>query len=191
MVTGGAGKIGVHTVIELLRQGNDVTIIDNLSSSSIEVVNHIEAETGVRPKFINVNCCDYVALNNVFDSLPGIDVVVHLAVKESEEESRENPLAFYHNNIDALLTVLEVMQVHEVHRLVVCDEYVGTMGIRSMLQLSPYRKTLIMHEVILSDAVKADPELYVRVLRHNASKEQSEEEKASLVSSAQFEICYV
>ena len=95
LVTGGTGYIGSHTTVELMQQGYDVTIVDNLSNSSIDVLDGIEAIVGRRPEFANVDCGNFVDLDAVFKQFPDIVGVIHFAASKAVGESVEGPLLYY------------------------------------------------------------------------------------------------
>ena len=83
LVTGGAGYIGSHTTVELMQQGYDVTIVDNLSNSSIDVLDGIEAIVGRKPDFENIDCNNYVAMDQMFSRYPDICAVIHFAASKA------------------------------------------------------------------------------------------------------------
>ena len=118
LVTGGTGYIGSHTTVELMQQGYEVTIVDNLSNSSIDVLDGIAAIVGRKPEFANIDCGNFVDLDNVFKQYPDIVGVIHFAASKAVGESVEKPLLYYRNNIGSLVTLLEVMQLHKVQNLV-------------------------------------------------------------------------
>lgn len=109
LVTGGAGYIGSHTVVELQEKGYEVIIVDNLSNSRIEVVDNIAEITGIRPFFEQVDCCDRDALEAVFGKYKGMEAVIHFAASKAVGESVEEPLFYYRNNIVPLINLLELM----------------------------------------------------------------------------------
>ena len=118
LVTGGTGYIGSHTTVELLNIGSDVIIVDNLSNSKELVLDRIEKITGKRPKFIKCDLLDKAALDNVFDTYPEIDSVIHFAGLKAVGESCQKPLLYYHNNITGTLNLLDSMTSHGVNRIV-------------------------------------------------------------------------
>ena len=117
LVTGGAGYIGSHTVVELLNAGYDVVIADNLSNAKGDVIDRIQTITGKRPAFYPMNCADKGALCNVF-RLDKIDAVIHFAGFKAVGESVKKPLEYYRNNLDSTLTLLEVMEAFGCRKLV-------------------------------------------------------------------------
>ena len=109
LLTGGMGYIGSHTAVELLREGYDVILVDDLSNSSADVLDRIESITGVRPKFYQADAADHEAMTPVFRD-NNIGAVIHFAGYKAVGESVQKPLLYYRNNIDSALTVLELME---------------------------------------------------------------------------------
>jgi UDP-glucose 4-epimerase len=107
VVTGGLGFIGSHTVVELQNKGFEVIAIDNLSNSSIEVLNGIERITGKKPIFENIDLREKAAVQNFFKKYTDISGVIHFAASKAVGESVENPLLYYENNISALIYILQ------------------------------------------------------------------------------------
>ena len=177
LVTGGTGYIGSHTVVCLMEQGYDVTIVDNLSNSNREVLDGITSITGRRPDFVEADCQDSKAMEQVFSTYPDIQAVIHFAASKAVGESVEKPLLYYRNNILSLLTVLEKMQRHGVNNIVFsssCTVYgqpdeahlpVDETAPRQQA-LSPYGNTKQINEDILTDAAHADQALRVILLRY-------------------------
>src|SRR5688572_24877042 len=98
LVTGGAGFIGSHTVVELISRGYEVVIADNLSNSHIEVLEGIATITGVKPELVVIDLCDAALTRNLFIT-HRFDAVIHFAAKKLVGESVEQPLLYYHNNL--------------------------------------------------------------------------------------------
>lgn len=109
VVTGGLGFIGSHTVVELQNEGFEVVVIDNLSNSSISVLNGIEKITGKKPLFENIDVKGKSAVQNFFKNNNDVAGVIHFAASKAVGESVENPLLYYENNINALVYVLQEM----------------------------------------------------------------------------------
>ena len=118
LVTGGTGYIGSHTVVELITAGYDVIIIDNLCNSSIEVIPRIKSITGKMVSFINLDIRNHRALQEFFKRNNDIDSVIHFAALKSVNESVSRPLAYYQNNIQGTINLLEAMKAHGVKNLV-------------------------------------------------------------------------
>ncbi len=107
LVTGGAGYIGSHTVVELINQGFNVSIIDNLNNSSIEVIDSIETITGVKPRFYNFDLCDELLTSKFIFENDDIDAAIHFAAYKAVGESVEQPLKYYKNNLGSLVSLLD------------------------------------------------------------------------------------
>lgn len=177
LVTGGTGYIGSHTTVELMQQGYDVTIVDNLSNSSIDVLDGIAAIVGRKPDFANIDCGNVTDLDNVFKNFPDIVGVIHFAASKAVGESVEKPLLYYRNNIGSLISVLEVMRMHQVPNIVFsssCTVYGQpdaahlpvdeTAPIQTAL--SPYGNTKQINEEIIQDEAHADKNLHATILRY-------------------------
>ena len=177
LVTGGTGYIGSHTVVELMQQGYDVTIVDNLSNSSVDVLDGISAIVGRRPEFANIDCNDYVNLEAVFKQYTDIVGVIHFAASKAVGESVEKPLMYYRNNVGSLITLLEVMRRYHVCNIVFsssCTVYGQpdkdhlpvdeTAPIQKAL--SPYGNTKQINEDIIFDEAHADSLLHATILRY-------------------------
>ena len=177
LVTGGTGYIGSHTTVELMQQGYDVTIVDNLSNSSIDVLDGIEAIVGRKPEFANIDCGNFVDLDNVFTSYPDIIGVIHFAASKAVGESVEKPLLYYRNNLGSLITLLDVMMQHQVHNIVFsssCTVYGQPDAAHLPVDetapiqkaLSPYGNTKQINEEIICDEAHADKDLQATILRY-------------------------
>ena len=177
LVTGGTGYIGSHTTVELMQQGYDVTIVDNLSNSSIDVLDGIAAIVGRKPEFANIDCGNFMDLDNVFKLYPDIVGVIHFAASKAVGESVEKPLLYYRNNLGSLVTLLDVMRMHQVQNLVFsssCTVYGQpdadhlpvdeTAPIQKAL--SPYGNTKQINEEIICDEAHADKKLHATILRY-------------------------
>lgn len=177
LVTGGTGYIGSHTTVELMQQGYDVTIVDNLSNSSIDVLDGITAIVGKKPDFANIDCGNFMDLDHVFKQFPDIVGVIHFAASKAVGESVEKPLLYYRNNLGSLVTLLEVMRLHEVKNIVFsssCTVYGQpdadhlpvdeTAPIQKAL--SPYGNTKQINEEIINDEAHADKTLCATILRY-------------------------
>lgn len=118
LVAGGAGYIGLRTVVELQRAGYEVIVADDLLNSSAGVIDGIERITDIWPSFENVDCTDIDAMVNVFDKYQEIKGIIHFAASKVVGESVYKPLLYYRNNIDSLLNLLELMPVYKVEGIV-------------------------------------------------------------------------
>lgn len=173
-VTGGLGYIGSHTCVELLRAGHTVVIADNLSNSRPEVLDAIAAITGLRPEFYRADVCDKAALREIF-AAHSFDAALHFAGLKSVNESIDQPLAYYRNNLDAALSLLEVMEESGCRRLVFSSSaavygpenpipYVETMP--AHVAANPYGRTKVMIEQLLRDYAAARPDFSAVLLRY-------------------------
>ena len=177
LVTGGTGYIGSHTAVELMQQGYDVTIVDNLSNSSIDVLDGIAQIVGRKPDFANVDCGNFMDLDQVFKQYSDIEGVIHFAASKAVGESVEKPLLYYRNNLGSLVTLLEVMRLHGVKNLVFsssCTVY-GQPDAEHLpvdetapiqKALSPYGNTKQINEEIICDEAHADKTLHATILRY-------------------------
>ena len=173
LLTGGTGYIGSHTAVALLDAGYDILLADNLSNSSPKVLGRIEAITGTRPAFAEVDFCDKDAVEALF-AAHTITSVIHFAGLKAVGESVAKPLAYYRNNLDSTLTLLEVMQRHGCHQIVFSSSATVygdqpaplTESSPSGNCSNPYGWTKFMIEQILRSAAAADPALSVVLLRY-------------------------
>ena len=174
LVTGGTGYIGSHTVIELIKLGYEVLVIDNLSNSKAEVIDIIESITAVRPHFEKIEMCDKAALANYFSKHSNIDAVIHFAGMLQVAESVENPLKYYHNNMFSTINLLECMVAYKIKNIVFsssCTVYGNptqlpvTETAPVQKAMSPYGNTKQMGEEILENVAKAN-DINVITLRY-------------------------
>ena len=161
IVTGGTGYIGSHTVVELLQQGFDVAVLDNLSNSHIQTLDAIEEITGKRPEFFKVDIDDAAQLSQVFDEIGDTaDSVIHFAAKKAVGESTQEPLLYYRNNLFSLVNLLAEMEKHGVANLVFSssctvygqpDKFPVTESTERKEAESPYGNTKSICEDIIRD----------------------------------------
>jgi len=118
LVTGGTGYIGSHTVVELINEGYEVVIIDNLYNSEAEVADRICQITGIRPSLEVFDLCDKETLDSFFTSHSDISAVIHFAAYKAVGESVNKPLEYYRNNLVSLINLLDEMKLHSVGNLV-------------------------------------------------------------------------
>ncbi|MEQ9301936.1 MAG: SDR family NAD(P)-dependent oxidoreductase, partial [Cyclobacteriaceae bacterium] len=118
LVTGGVGYIGSHTVVELIHEGYDVVIIDDLSNSQAEVIDRIEEITGRRVPLHVFDLCDKSRLDDFFSSEGSFDGIIHFAAKKAVGESVEKPLLYYHVNILSLINLLEAQKEYNIPNFV-------------------------------------------------------------------------
>ena len=173
LVTGGAGYIGSHTCVELLKDGADVVVLDNLSNSSEESLRRVEEITGREVAFERVDLRDAEAVDAVFTK-HDFDSVLHFAGLKAVGESTEIPLAYYQNNITGTLNLLESMKRSCVTDFVFSSSATvygnpRTVPITEDFPLTatnPYGRTKLMIEEILGDVCAAQPEMRVILLRY-------------------------
>lgn len=173
LVTGGAGYIGSHTCVELINAGYDVVILDNLDNSSKKCVDAVEALTGTKIPFYEVDLLDYEGTEKVFKENK-IDAVIHFAGLKAVGESTQIPLRYYHNNITGTLILMDIMEKYNVNNIVFSSSATvygmpKTVPITEDFPLSttnPYGSTKLMIEQIMTDAQKANPKLSVTLLRY-------------------------
>ena len=175
LVTGGAGYIGAHTVVELAQAGFDPVIVDDLSRGSMDLVAGAEKIAGRRFKFHQVDCTDKLQLRRIFQEYPALSSIMHFAAFKSVNESVENPLLYYRNNIDSMVSLLELMREFSVFQLVFsssCTVY-GQPDKIPVTESAPFKKpesaygaTKQVCERILEDEVRARKELKAISLRY-------------------------
>ena len=174
LVTGGAGFIGSHTVVELQNAGYDVVVLDNLSNSSEKSLERVEKITGKPVKFYKKDILDREGLNEVFEK-EDIDSCIHFAGLKAVGESVVKPWEYYENNIAGTLTLVDVMRKHGVKNIIFSSSATvyGDPAIIPITEecpkgqcTNPYGWTKSMLEQILTDIQKADPEWNVVLLRY-------------------------
>ncbi|WP_294594014.1 UDP-glucose 4-epimerase GalE [uncultured Rikenella sp.] len=175
LVAGGAGYIGTHTAVELIRAGYDVVIADNLSNSDLSAVKGVEAIVGRSVPFVQVDCCDREAMREQVFSRYAFDSVIHFAAYKAVGESVAEPLKYFRNNLDSLLTVMDLMQEFEVPNLVFSSSATvygqpevlpATEQTPRQRANSPYGLTKQMSEDIIQDTVSAVPFFKAIALRY-------------------------
>ena len=174
LVTGGAGYIGSHTVVELLNSGRDVVIIDNFSNSKPEVLENIKKITGKDFKFYEVDYLNRKELEKVFEENK-IDAVLNFAGYKAVGESVKKPLMYYSNNLISTINLLEIMQKYEVKNIIFSSSATvyGDPGIPKYTEnmergktTSPYGTTKAMIEKILEDLYTSDNSWNITLLRY-------------------------
>jgi UDP-glucose 4-epimerase len=163
LITGGLGYIGSHTAVELIENGHEVIIIDNLSNTRIEVLDGIEKITGVRPVFYQTDMRDKAAVKNFFDK-EKVDGVIHFSAFKAVGESVHKPLAYYENNLSALIILLQELTQRGIHAFIFsssctvygqADELPITEKAPVKPAESPYGYTKQVGEIIIKDTVRA------------------------------------
>ena len=173
LVTGGAGYIGSHTCVELLDQGYDVTVVDNLSNSKEESLKRVMEITGKKLTFYKADLLDKEELNKIF-SKNKFDAVIHFAGLKAVGESVEIPLRYYHNNITGTIILCEAMKDHNVKNIVFSSSATvygdpHKVPITEDFPLSatnPYGRSKLMIEEILRDLYVADKTMNIAILRY-------------------------
>lgn len=162
LVTGGLGYIGSHTVVELQNEGFEVVIIDNLSNTTIDVLDNITSITGIKPQFEEIDLKDKEAVKHFFKYYD-VDGVIHFAASKAVGESVSEPLKYYENNIATLTYVLQEMVANNVSNFIFsssctvygqADELPITESAPTKPAESPYGATKKMGEIIIDDTTK-------------------------------------
>jgi len=175
LVTGGAGYIGSHTIVELINNGDNVVVVDNLSNSSKESLCRVEKITGKLIPFYEIDVRDAEALEKVFIE-NDFEAVIHFAGLKSVGQSVLHPVEYYDNNIGSTIVLLESMKKHNVKKLIFSSS-ATVYGTPSELPLketsrvgvgisNPYGQTKFMIEQILSDLVESDKSMQITLLRY-------------------------
>ncbi len=173
LVTGGAGYIGSHTIIELQNSGYDVVAFDNFCNSKITSLKRVEQITGKKIKFYEADMLDAAAMDRIF-SENSIDAVIHFAGLKAVGESVEKPKYYYYNNICGTLVLLEAMKQHGVNNIVFSSsatvygdaERVPVVEDMPTSATNPYGQTKLMQEQMFRDIGKADSSFCCTLLRY-------------------------
>jgi len=175
LVTGGTGYIGSHTTVELQKAGYEVIIVDNLSNSSIEVLDGIEKITGIRPVFEQFDLTEKDRVDAFFAKYSKIGAIIHFAASKAVGESVDKPLLYYRNNLLSLINILECQLKYGVSNIVFsssCTVY-GQPDILPVTEKtprkdaeSPYGNTKRVNEDILQDTISANPQIKGIALRY-------------------------
>lgn len=175
LVTGGAGYIGSHTVLELLDAGFQPIIVDDFRNSNATVISGLKNILGFVPTIHRIDVCDPIELENVFKE-HNFFGIIHFAADKAVGESVTNPLKYYRNNIGGLVNLLELALKYKVHNFVFsssCTVYGEPQGMKDVTEetpksepKSPYGNTKLIGEAILADLQKAHPDFKVINLRY-------------------------
>ncbi len=173
LVTGGAGYIGSHTCLELLRTGYDVVVVDNLSNSKVDSLKRVQDLAGKSLEFHQVDLLDQPGLAGVFDKAE-IEAVVHFAGLKAPGESVSMPLRYYQNNVTGSLILCDEMKAHHVKNLVFSSSATvygdpHSVPVKEDFPLSatnPYGRSKLMVEDILRDLYASDPDWNIALLRY-------------------------
>ena len=175
MVTGGAGYIGSHTVVELIEQGFTVVVVDDLSNSQSEILSGIEQITGTRPELASFDLCDPIALEKFLDQHNDIQAIIHFAASKAVGESVADPLKYYRNNMFSLINLLLQMKQRNIANLIFSssctvygqpDHLPVTESTPVKPAESPYGNTKQIAEEIIRDTVAAEEPLRAISLRY-------------------------
>lgn len=173
LLTGGLGYIGSHTAVQLLEAGHNVVIVDNLSNSKIEIKGKIEQITQKKVKFYKCDVRDYKSLDKIFRKNK-LDAIIHFAGLKAVGESVEKPLLYYDNNLTNTITLLKLMQKHNVLNLVFSSS-ATVYGLAKSMPIyedfptsatNPYGRTKLFIEEILKDFHVANPHFNIAILRY-------------------------
>ena len=174
LVTGGTGYIGSHTCVELLNNGYDVVILDNLSNSKIDVLDKIKTITGKMPKFYEGDMIDSKLLDKIFEE-NDIDAVIDFAAFKAVGESVAKPIEYYKNNVATVLELITSMNKHNCKRIVFSssatvygdpDNVPITEDSKVGGTTNPYGTSKLFVEQILKDLYKSDNEWDIAILRY-------------------------
>lgn len=174
LVTGGAGYIGSHTVVELMQEGHEVVIVDNFYNSKPEALDNIAKITGKRPAFYEVDCCDLEAMEKVFQDNQ-IDGAIHFAGYKAVGESVQKPMEYYQNNLLSTLVLCQLLRKYNCKNLIFSSSATvygnpHTVPIQEDFPLgpttNPYGTTKLMIENILRDIYISDHEWNIVLLRY-------------------------
>lgn len=173
LVTGGAGFIGSHAVVELIAAGHEVLVVDNLCNSKASILERIERIAGRRPEYAWLDIRDGAALRRIF-STHRFDAVIHFAGLKAVGESVAQPLRYYDNNVSGSVTLLECMREAGVKTIVFSSSATvygepASVPIREdfpLVAVNPYGRTKLMIEEILRDLAGTDPDWHVALLRY-------------------------
>ncbi|WP_076592230.1 UDP-glucose 4-epimerase GalE [Herminiimonas arsenitoxidans] len=173
LVTGGAGYIGSHTCVELIKAGYQVVVVDNLCNSKISVLDRVATITGTSLPFIQIDLRDRESLEQVFSEYQ-FDAVIHFAGLKAVGESVAEPLRYYDNNVEGSLVLFQVMAAHGVKNLVFSSSATvygdpATVPILEDFPLAatnPYGRSKLMIEEMLRDVATSDPAWCIALLRY-------------------------
>ncbi len=172
LVSGGAGYIGSHTVIQLVAAGHDVVIVDNFSNANPTVLGRMESLTGTSLPTHSFDLCDYDKTEHLF-AAEGFDAVIHFAGYKAVGESVAKPMDYYENNLGSTFSLVRAMQKYDVDKLVFSSsatvygtDQAGATEDRRTFATNPYGWTKVMQEQILRDVAAAAPQMRFALLRY-------------------------
>lgn len=176
LVTGGTGYIGSHTAIDLIQNGYEVVIVDNLSRSEESTIDRIENITGIRPKFYQIDLCDKIKTRAFFEKESNIEGIIHFAAYKYVDESVKKPLLYFRNNNDSLMNLLELVDEFQIRNFVFsssCSVYgnIDQLPVNEETPLnkaeSPYARTKQMGEMMIEDVSHASQAYFVSLRYFN------------------------
>lgn len=173
LVTGGLGFIGSHTVVELIKENNEVVIVDNLSNSEINVLDKLKEITSKEIPFYLVDCCNYLKLEELFKEHK-FDAIIHFAGYKAVGESVAKPYMYYANNLNSTLNLAELATKYNVNKFIFSSSATVygdqkpplTEKMEKKETVNPYGETKAMSERILTDISTANPNFNVVLLRY-------------------------
>jgi UDP-glucose 4-epimerase len=173
LVTGGAGYIGSHTCVELLKNGYEIAVVDNFVNSHPKAVDRVKEISGKEFTFYNADVCDEAAMETIF-AAHDFDCVIHFAGLKAVGESVAKPLMYYENNIGSTVVLLKVMDKYDVRRIIFSSSATVYSGVNPMPLtedsvlgcINPYGWTKYMCEQIISDYTVAQPKASAVLLRY-------------------------
>lgn len=174
LVTGGAGYIGTHTIVELMRAGHRVVVLDNLANSSLEAIRRVGEITGHVPKFLQGDIRDRALLDRILSDYP-VDAVMHFAGLKAVGESARLPLTYYDNNVHGTLALCQAMAAAGVYRLVFSSSATVYGEPRTLpitedqpagAVTNPYGRSKFMVEQVLQDLAASAPRWSIASLRY-------------------------
>lgn len=173
LLTGGAGYIGSHTLVELLNQNHEITVIDNLSNSKIESIKRVKTITGKELIFNKIDLCNIIELEKVFSSNQ-FEAVIHFAGLKAVGESVQKPLLYYYNNITGTINLCQMMIKNDIKNIVFSSSatvYGNPTSVPitedfPIKPANPYGNTKYIIETILKDIQIANPDWNVIILRY-------------------------
>lgn len=174
LITGGAGYIGSHVCVELLQNGHDIIVLDNLTNSQVEALNRVQELTGKFLTFYKGDVRDSIILNKIFREYK-IDCVIHLAALKSVTESIHNPLTYYDSNVAGTIQLLQIMKKYQIQRLIYSSS-IGIYGdvLGELIQedrkvcfpVNPYLATKFIGEQLIQEFFKEDSQLQAVVFEY-------------------------
>lgn len=174
LITGGLGYIGSHTTVEVLKEGHDVVIADNLSNSKIEVLDKIKTISGKDVKYYQIDVCDKIALEKVFEENPDIFAIIHFAGYKAVGESVREPIMYYENNMISTFNLLNMMDKYGCKNIIFSSSATvyapsEVMPLDETFPLeayNPYGRTKLFNEYVLSDYQNVHKDSNVILLRY-------------------------